>query len=142
VRISLYPNTIFIAVLACSLSLLAGCATTDTQPPAQGVKERAMARWDALLGGDLAAAYEYLTPALRSSVSPIAYQRSILLQKVQWTGAKYIGESCEETVCKVTLSIDFVVRGALPGVRSFKDSDEIEETWLLVDGDWYYRPPQ
>ena len=96
-----------LAGAALCLLLLSGCATTTTQDaPETTLEERAMARWDALLGGDLAAAYEFLTPAFRSSVSSLQYQRSILIQKVKWTGAKFIEENCEDTNCKVKISLD------------------------------------
>ena len=75
-------------------------------------------------------------------VSSLQYQRSVVAQQVKWTGADYIGESCEETICKVQISIDYVVYGALPGVRSFEDSQVVEESWVYADGDWYFVPPQ
>ena len=122
--------------------LLAACATTSRDVAEQQLRERSMARWDALLSGDLAGAYEYLSPATRSSVSSLQYQRSILLQRVIWKGAEYIEENCQETTCKVKISLDFVVQGALPGVQSFADTQVVDETWLLVDGTWYFVPPQ
>ena len=124
--------------VVCSVLLLSACAATVSSQ--SGIKERATARWDALLSGNLAAAYEYLSPATRSSVSSLQYQRSVLLQKVRWTGAKYAQESCEETTCKVTFSLDFVLHGALPGVRSFADTQLVEESWVLVEGVWYFVP--
>ena len=134
------------AVLVCSVLLLSGCATNAVDAKKAGaesaVQARAMARWSALLDGDLQAAYEFLSPALRSSVSSLQYQRSVLLQKVQWTGAKFIEAVCEETVCNVKISLDFAIRGALPGVRAFEETDVIAESWVLVDDVWYYVPEQ
>ncbi len=133
-------NDLMLAGLACSLMLLSACATTAVDTKIDSIEQRATARWEALLGGDLQAAYEYLSPATRSSINSLQYQRSVLLQKVRWTGAQYIEESCEETTCKVTISLDYVIHGALPGIRSFEDSQVVEESWVLVDGVWYFVP--
>lgn len=137
---------IHFAVLVCSLSLLSACATNvvdaEKVDAESAVQVRAMARWSALLNGDLQAAYEFLSPALRSSVSSLQYQRSVLLQKVQWKDAKFIEAVCEETICNVKISLDFTIRGALPGVRSFEETDVIAESWVLVDDVWYYVPEQ
>jgi hypothetical protein len=138
----LHTVRIGLAGLVGCLLLLAACATTSRDVPEQQLRERSMARWDALLSGDLAAAYGYLSPATRSSVSSLQYQRSILLQRVTWTDAEYLEEDCEETTCKVKISLGFVVQGGLPGVQSFADTEVVDETWLLVDGAWYYVPPQ
>ncbi|NND44086.1 MAG: hypothetical protein HKN58_02095 [Xanthomonadales bacterium] len=117
---------------------LAGCATTGA--PAKQIAERAQARWDALVAGDLDTAYGYLSPAYRSSVNSMQYQRRILLQKVRWTGAEYIDSDCLEDSCKVRISLDFSLIGALPGVRRFNGTQEIEETWIKSGGKWWYVP--
>jgi hypothetical protein len=104
------------------------------------IEKRAMGRWDALLSEDVEAAYAFLSPGYRSSVSLTQYHRSLLLTKVRWTGAKYIESDCEETVCSVKISLDFTVYGALPGVSSFESKQTIKESWVLVDGSWYLVP--
>ena len=126
--------------VACGLLLLSACATpvsTEIQ-----VEQRATARWDTLFSGDLAGAYEYLSPGYRSSVTSIQYQQSILRQQVQWTSAKYLESTCEETTCNVKISLGFTVYGALPGVNSFDGTKDIEESWVLISGNWYLVPPQ
>jgi hypothetical protein len=125
-------------VAASLILLLTACATTGDVE--QSVSERAMARWDALITGDHSAAYGYLSPAYRSSVSSVQYQRQILLQKVRWTGAELIDSNCLESTCKVRISLDFSLIGALPGVRRYNGSQEIEESWVKTDGQWWYVP--
>ena len=99
-----------------------------------------MGRWDALFNKDIEAAYEYLSPGYRSSVSLLQYHRALLLSKIRWTGANYIEGDCEETVCNVKIILDFTVYGAVPGVKSFPSKQSIEESWVLVDGSWYLVP--
>mgnify|MGYP001813976490 CR=1 FL=1 len=126
--------------VVCSLLLLSACATTAGKQ--NRIEERAMERWQVLLSGDFAGAYEYLSPGFRSSVSSVQYQRTQLLKRIQWTSADYIESDCEETVCNVKISLGFVIRGGLPGVKSFEDTQFVEESWILVDGVWYFVPEQ
>jgi len=124
----------------CLLALLALAACATIQDQSEVIGTRAQARWDALLAGDLAKAYTYLSPAYRSSVGPLQYQRQVLLQKVRWTGAQYIDSECLESTCKVRISLDFALIGALPGVRRYDGHQEIEENWVKADGQWWYVP--
>lgn len=124
----------------CGLLLLSACATPVSKEIQ--VEQRATARWETLLSGDLAGAYEYLSPGYRSSVTSIQYQQSIVRQQVQWTSAKYLESTCEETTCNVNILVGFTVYGALPGVKSFDGTKDIEESWVLISGNWYLVPAQ
>ena len=127
-------------IITLSLFLLSACASTVTKE--KPIEDRVMARWDVLLKGDLAGAYEFLSPGYRSSVTSLQYQRSILIQKIRWTSAQYASHVCEETTCNVRVTMGFSVYGALPGVKSFDGTQEVEETWVQVGGQWYFVPGQ
>jgi len=120
------------------LLLLSACA--GTEPKASSIEERSTAYWDKLFSGDLAGAYEFLSPGYRSSVSSMDYQRSILTKQVQWTSAKYIESDCSEATCAVWISLGYMVSGAIPGVKSFTGTEKVEESWIKVDGMWYLVP--
>lgn len=126
-------------VLVCGL-LLSACATTPGPSPEEVVMKRATERWELFFSGNLAGAYEYLSPGYRSSVSSLQYQRSVLVKRVAWTSADYIGSECEETSCKVKFDVGYTISGAIPGVKSLKGTQIIEETWVLIDGQWYLVP--
>ena len=126
--------------IACSFLLLSACAASMSKE--SRVEERATARWEALLSEDLAGAYEYLSPGYRSSVSSLQYQRAILIKPVKWTSAKLKEVQCEETTCTVKLAIGFTVYGALPGVRSYAGTSDVDESWVLVSGNWYLVPKE
>lgn len=136
---SVFTNISRVPVLGivCSL-LLSACATSVSE--VSTIEQRATARWNALLSGDLAGAYEYLSPGYRTSVSSLQYQRSILLKRVAWTSAKYLESECEVATCKVKINLGFTVSGALPGVKSYNGTQIIEESWVLIDGQWYLVP--
>jgi len=127
-------------VVVCGLMLLSACATSTNLSPESLVKERATARWETYFRGDLAGAYEYLSPAYRTSVSSLQYQRSVLLKRVAWTSAEYKESTCQETVCMVKFNVGYTVSGAIPGVKSYKGTQVIEESWVLIDGQWYLVP--
>lgn len=128
----------WILILIATLFLISACAAT--RPAEQVTGERAMARWNALLADDVSGAYQYLSPGYRSSVSEKNYQRALLLKKVRWNDAKYIESNCEETTCKVKISLNYTVFGAVPGLKSFDGTQTIEESWVLVDSNWYLVP--
>ncbi len=119
--------------------LLAGCAATG-KPPEEAVLERAQERLDLVLAEDYAAAYDFLSPGYRSSVTLAAYQRDMALRRVRWTDARAVGSECSEDVCKVRISMDFLVIGALPGVARYETKGSGEENWIRTDGQWYYLP--
>lgn len=125
-------------VAACALMLLSACAAPVSKE--SQVEQRATARWDTLLSDDLAGAYEYLSPGYRSSVSSLQYQRAILIKPVKWISAKYKESQCEETTCTVKMTVGFTVYGALPGVKSYSGTNDVDESWVLVDGTWYMVP--
>ena len=124
--------------LCCSLLLLSACATTMRAEDT--IESRTMARWDAVLSGDLDGAYGFLSPGYRSSVSSVQYQKSLLLKQVQWSKATYTGSECTETTCKVKISLDYTVYGALAGVKSFTGVEIIEESWVKSENSWYLVP--
>ena|SRR5210317_1301314 len=121
-----------------TLFLISACAAT--RPAEQVTGERAIARWNALLADDISSAYQYLSPGYRSSVSEKNYQRALLLKKVRWNDAEYIESNCEETTCKVKISLKYTVFGAVPGLKSFDGTQTVEESWVLVDSNWYLVP--
>ncbi len=127
-------------LMACLVLLLSACATSPAKPKTSVIEQRATERWSKMLSGDVAGAYEYLSPGFRSGVSSIQYQRAILLKRVRWTGAKYKGSDCTENTCSVRFLLSFTVAGALPGVKSFDGEKDIDESWILSDGVWYLVP--
>lgn len=123
--------------------VLAGCAATGAPEPAADivpVEVRAEERWDRLVEGDFAAAYGYLSPGYRSSVSSVNYQRRMLLSRVTWKDAQVKDTECTEDTCKVRISLDYLLVKPVPGVDRLPRTRDIEEDWILVDGEWFHVP--
>ena len=125
----------FLAVLT-----LASCAVSpigDGSGPAVGsaAREQAVAsrvgeRWDAVIKGDYARAYEYLSPASRASMPIERYQK--VARTLQYRAAKINGIDCDAERCRVKLSVTYDHR-LMKGVTT-----PLEETWIFDQGKpWY-----
>ena len=134
----LTSRAVILPLLTCSLLLLGACAATI--PKAVSIEERALARWEALFAGDFAAAYAYLSPGYRSSLTVAQYELSVLQNRIRWVSAKYIKSECTETSCNVKINIGYTATNVLPGVDVFRSAVDIEEAWLRLDGQWYLVP--
>lgn len=115
---------------------LSGCATTYRPgSPEAMVKEKATARWDALIKSDFDTAYKLTAPSYRAVSSLERYRTKFNLGSVNWTDAEVVKVECEPEKCNVTLKV-----GAyLPMLRTFKEPavTAIEETWVKEDGGWW-----
>jgi len=123
---------------------LAGCAhspglfglSPDSAPDvkAEAVTERAEARWQALIKGDLPAAYSYLSPGSRQAVSLETYKRK---HRVGFYRAvKIRTASCQAEVCTVQLSLTYDTKD-IKGVVT-----PITEKWLIEQGQvWFVELP-
>ena len=95
------------------------------------VRARAQQRWDLMLKGDMAGAYEYLSPASKVSLPKEAflkrrgggrYWRTVTMEKVE----------CAGETCKVTLALKYDLAADVKNL-----SREIVETWILDEGVWW-----
>ena len=121
-----------LAVLA-----LAGCATVggpgtltkDSSPDVkrEAVAARAQGRWDALIKGDLNAAYAYLSPATRATTPLDVYKAKHkvgLYRKI-----KVDSVDCEGAVCTVKLTLTYDYKRRFKGIET-----PLVEKWVIEDG--------
>ncbi|MEA3274836.1 MAG: hypothetical protein U9Q81_06000 [Pseudomonadota bacterium] len=118
---------------AFSLSLAlpsASVAEPDASPDWEALaKERAEARWRALIEGRLESAYAFLSPAQREITSFDAYRRKIGGVGT-WKDVDVQNATCDESRCKTATSVFFEFRHRrLP--EPVKSSELLEETWLI-----------
>jgi len=119
---------------------LGGCAGTgvDTGIAASQVStetvvaQKAKARWDALIKGNLTEAYGYMSPGARAVMSLEMYQKKV--RTGLWKKAVVDSVTCDGDRCKVALEIEFQYRD----VSSVQT--HLEENWLQEDGNWWYVP--
>jgi len=119
----------FGAVLVSSLVAVA-CATLDSRPAPEVVKERAQARANALVAGDSRAVYGYFTPATRQTLKYEDFASSA--QSRFWKAATVDKVECEKPdVCTARMTIEYVYKGA-------RIKSPLQETWVQEGKDWWY----
>jgi hypothetical protein len=112
---------------------IAGCAMSDSMRrpgDREMVAERAQERWDALVKGDFAAAYRYISPPGRTLVPQDAYASG--LKKGFWTGAKVQNVQCPSSeACEVDVVIDYQHNG-------LKMQSPLREKWVKQNSNWWF----
>lgn len=118
------------------LTALTGCAGLGAPvTPEQAVKERAQARWEALIKRDFDKAYTYLEPSYRALNSAEAYGngRGTI---ASWTAAEVLDVTCPDAdKCTTKVRINVNAPGMPKGLRDI--NTVVNETWLREDGQWW-----
>ena len=118
-------------------TLLSACASVgnlSADAPADvkraAVAERAKARWQRLIAGDLAGAYEYLSPASRATLPLDRYKGN---HKVgMYRSVKVDDVSCEGEACTVKLSLTYDYK-RYKGVTT-----PLTEKWIISQGQAWF----
>jgi hypothetical protein len=120
--------------------VLAGCAGTQVQDsPEDIVRQRATARWQALIAGDVEKAYQFLQPAYRAVRDLKFYRGTIAGGAAQWKDVDVIGVECKADACSARIRIGYVLLG-----KRYSEglATHYDEKWISEKGDWwlYERP--
>lgn len=121
------------------LLMLAACAAASVAQD-EVIKQRAQARWDALLAGDYPVAYSYASPGYRSSASVTDFEISMRARRVKYVSAEYNGHHCEDALCAVKVRVGYEVVRPVTGLDKWKGTSLVEERWIYSDGNWWYVP--
>jgi hypothetical protein len=116
---------------------LSGCAglNADSSPEAKQkiVAERAEARWQLLIKGDLDAAYAYLSAASKTATPLQAYKARV--RPGLWREATVEKVECkeQEVTCSVLMTITY--DAPVPGGRMVKGvQTPVTESWIIESG--------
>ena len=113
--------------------MLGACAVIEhanVEEATKAVTKRAQERWDLLIKGEVNKAYEYYSPASRTTLTLEAFRkrsgagrwwRKLDLQKVD----------CGAETCQVTMALEY----DLFEIKGLKTT--IEETWIKDAGTWW-----
>ena len=115
---------------------LAACASTPATPEDQ-LRQRAQARWNALVANDFAKAYTYAPPSFRAVTNPQDY-RTRFGPAASWKSAWVHDVTCEAERCTVSVRVTLNVRAPqfatkLPNIETYT-----QETWVREDGQWWH----
>ena len=117
-----------IAAVTGVLVVLAGCAGLAGKPEDR-VRERAQARWEALLKGEVKEAYDYLSPGSKAVMDFKGYEASI--HKGFWKSATVDSVTCPTPQrCEVTETIEYEFNGR-------RTRSPLTETWIEEGGNWW-----
>ena len=115
---------------------LAGCA--DKANP-DNVDTRSVERWNFLIAHQAEKAYDYLSPGFRQTQKRDDYATAMNNRPLQWKGVTFNRKECEEDRCTVYLDVAYALK--MPGGGGVIDSTSTQsETWIRVDGEWYFLP--
>jgi hypothetical protein len=113
-----------LAVVLCS------CAAIAPRSAETIVRERAQARWDALVKNDFNAAYGYLSPGSRSVITAPDYAAS--LRQGFWKAATVEKVECGSAqLCEVTATIEYEHMGR-------RTKTPLRESWIRDGSEWWY----
>ena len=102
----------------------------DTRPPEDVVKERAQARWDAMVKSDFKTAYGYLSPGSRSTVTADGWAAT--LRSGYWKSAVVEKAVCDGPErCEAHVSVEANTRGGTFRIP-------FREPWIKVSGVWWF----
>lgn len=132
-----FPKTCAAIVIVALSVHLAGCA--DKASP-DNVDRRSVERWNFLIAHQAEKAYDYLSPGFRSTQEREAYATAMNNRPLQWKGAKFKRKECDADRCKVEIDVSYLL--VMPGAlgKSVESTSTQSETWILVDGEWYFLP--
>jgi hypothetical protein len=120
-----------VGVMGCAGS--GGGSTSSAQiEPQKMVADLATARWNALIKGDFAKAYNYLSPGTREVMSLDLYKDKV--HGGSWKKANVDSISCEQDLCNVLMAIEYSYRD----IKSLET--RLDEKWMRQDGKWWFVP--
>lgn len=116
-----------VAVLC--VALMAACATTNPRDSQDIVKERAQARWNALVQGDVKTAYEFFSPGSRTTLTLADFASGI---RIGFWKAVVVGQvECGADSCEVSSTIEYDHRG-------MRVKTPHRETWVREGSNWWF----
>ena len=125
------------AAMCVSLALFAGCGG-DSSP----VEKRAIDRWNFLIAHQGDKAYDYLSPGTRETQTRETYAASMNNRPIKWTSATFNHKECDADRCKVLIDVTYSIAmpGAGPIGKPITTTSTQAETWVHVNGTWYFLP--
>lgn len=121
-------------LLACCFGLVLGaCAAAGppgSEDDAKVVAERAQKRWDLVAKGQADEAYQYLSPASRTTTSIERFRKQTSGGQY-WRSMTLTEVDCREDTCRVTMSLEYDLR-EIKGLKA-----TIEEIWIKDAGSWW-----
>lgn len=112
------------------VAVAAACATMDSRPAPEVVKERAQARANAVVAVDMKAAYGYFTPTARKDLTYEAFAAKVV--PGFWKAATVDKVECKrEDLCYASLTVEYEYHGQ-------RLKTPVRESWIREGNEWWY----
>jgi len=126
-----------------SLLMLLGCAgqAVLTQELQNKLVERVERRWEFYEVRDYSGAWDFSTPEYRRIFPKESYYKNFRgLLDLELTGVRLLAYDADAAVASVAVRVMILPRPGAPAASLAlgKTPTTIDETWKLVDGNWYY----
>ena len=123
------------AALVAVVAVLGSGQTAPESQPAESLKQRVTAFWEARLQGDAITAYQYEAYAHTGKMTATQYVQS---RSSQLTYTEYTIKEIQEQDNAAQVEIAIKCQLAVPGMADVSLDEVIEERWTrLDDGQWY-----
>ena len=128
-------NNLFIVI---GLSFLLS-ACSEPRAPEDIVAERAQARWDALIAKDFDQAWSYYSPGFRAQNPASSFAGTMQSRPIRWDSAEIRSVECAEAgTCTVVVSVAYTAIGAPGPLADMQNERPLNETWVELEGEWWY----
>lgn len=136
------PLTLRLAALA-GAALLAACAAAPGGKTTSTAEQRAAQRWQLLIQGKAAEAYDFLSPGVRSAKPRDQYAAEMSDRPVKWKSVEVRDSRCEAADrCEVHVVVTYTANLPLRGVGAVESPAVLSEKWIAIDGVWYHLPAE
>ena len=141
-NIFLVKSVLFIPSIL-SLSILLGCAVQSvlTQELQDKLVERIERRWEFYAVRDYPGTWDFSTPEYKRIFPKESYYKNFHgLLELELTGVRLLAYDAQAAVASVAVRVMISPRPGAPAASLAlgRSPTTIDETWKLVDGNWYY----
>lgn len=141
-RARAYIRVGMVAGAALFLAACAGASGVGGAAPDVEVGERVKARYAALVAKKYETAYGFFTPSFRKSWT---YREYMIMRPpvVTYSSAELVSVKCAtQEACEVGVNVTYTPSADVRGVPKGLDVSRFnEETWIRVDGQWWFYLP-
>ena len=106
--------------------------------PEQALEERVAARWQHMIDRDFESAWDLYPPGFRRTTPQDDFARDLSRRDFRWLDASVMDWECSENRCDVQVEVTYQVTSGPRGISGMQMSRIINETWVNVDGRWWY----
>ena len=110
--------------------LVSACAVLDSRPAAEIVKERSQGRWEALVKGEIAKTYGYLSPTARKTLKLEDYAANV--RQGFWKAVTVDNVVCDgPEICRASLTVEY-------DHKMGRTKSPLQETWIREGSNGWY----